>query len=280
MTKFKVLILLAISAMLTWNTFASTIDRIEAIINNTIELSVSSDVLFSDVKVEWEVKLLKDIPVSFSNKDLVNQKKILLNLSTDLTANTLYSLITILWAEGNIDFAIWDYLGWEIKNPNYDETQSWIEKINVIDSRTIELYYNTDLVWDVFEFKILSDINLSSMKSEWNNILKLESTKNLEKSTDYIVMILTLKDVMWNEIMFDEDLYDFTTPAELVKAVPEEEIVLAAAPEEEVVVDKWNIEEVALTIEETPETWTATSILVVLAIILNLAFFLRKKFVK
>jgi hypothetical protein len=40
--------------------------------------------------------VLKDINVSFSEKDKNNSKKVLLNLSDDLIANNSYSLITIL----------------------------------------------------------------------------------------------------------------------------------------------------------------------------------------
>lgn len=276
----KWLSILAISAMLTCNVSASSIDNVEAINNNTIELTASSDVIFSDINVEWDIKLLKDVDVSFSTKDSENIRKVYLNLSTDLTANTSYSLITILWADWNIDFNIWDFLEWEIINSNLDEEENWIEKINIIDSRTIELYFNFDLVDDIFEFKILSDIEINNLNSDGNNKITLKSTKSLEKSTAYIVMILTLEDAMWNYITFDEDLFELITPFDLIEEIEEEEIVLAAAEEEPKIIEEWNIEEVALNTEETPETWTTTSILIVLAVMLNLGFFLRKRFVK
>ena len=85
------------ATFLTGNVSAATIDNIKAIDNNTIELTASEDVIFSDVSVEGEVKLLKDISVSFSAKDPENNKKVLLNLSDDLVVNTSYSLITIFF---------------------------------------------------------------------------------------------------------------------------------------------------------------------------------------
>lgn len=280
MRKIKVLILLAISAMLTNNVLASTIDNIEAIDNNTIEITVSSDITFSDINVEGDIKLLKDVTVSFSSKDSENFKKIVLNLGTDLTANTSYSLITILWADWNIDFDIGDFLEWEIINSDLMLEETWLEKINIIDSRTIELYFTNDLEDDTFEFKILSDILIDNLKSEGNNKLELSVSRNLEKSTAYIIMVLTLEDAMGNYIIFDEDLLDLVTPADLIEDVTEEEIVIAIAEEVPEVIDEWNIEEVALNSAKTPETGTATWILIMLAIILNLAFFLRKRFIK
>lgn len=90
-------------------------------------------------------------------------------------------------------------------------------------------------------------------------------------------MILTIEDAMWSSIVFDEDLYDITTPSSLEESMPEEEVVLASAEEPKEVIEEWNIEEVALTSDTTPETWTSTSILIILAILANLAFFFRKK---
>ena len=279
MKNTKILFLLFISLLLTGNTFASSIDRIEATSNNNIELTASSDVVFSDINVEWELKLLKDVNVSFSTKDSENWKKVLLNLSSNLTANTSYSLISILGADWNIDFEIDDFLEWEITNVNLLDSEEWIEKINIVDSTTIELFFRNDLLEDVFEFKILSEIETKSLKSAWNNVLNLESSKNLEVSTDYIVMILSLEDAMWNSISFNEDLYDLTTPAILEKAIQEEEVVIAIPEEEQEVIDEWNIEEIALQSAETPETWTTTSILIMVALLANLAFFFRKKLI-
>lgn len=273
------MLLLTISAMLVWNASASTIEKIEAINNTTVELTASPDVIFSDVSVEGDVKILKDIPVSFSVKDAENLKKVLINLSSDLTANTSYSLISILWANWNIDFSIWDFLQWEISNLHLLANEEWIEKIDILDSRTMELYFTNDLSDDTFEFKILSEIETDWLKSDGNNILQLEVAKALEASTNYIIMVLTLQDVNGNTLTFDEDLQDFTTPADLVAAIPAEETVIAEVYTEPEKVDEWNIEEVALT-AAPPETWTATSLLILFAVIANTIFFLRKKFVK
>lgn len=281
MKSLKIIFLLAISNFLIWNTFASSIDKITAIDNNTVELTTSPDVTLSDTKVEWEVKLLKDVPVSFSAKDTENTKKVLINLSADLISNTSYSLITILGGEWNIDFRIWDFLGWEFKNANLLAWEKWIAKVKVIDSRTIEIYFTDALTESTFEFKILSEIELAWLKSAWNSKLDLEVAKNIEKSTNYIVMVLSLTDVNGNKVKFDEDLYDLTTPADLAQAVTEQPVAVATVePKPVVEAWTWNIEEVAKTLEKTPETWATSTILVMLALLSSLAFYFRKNFVK
>lgn len=277
MKNLKLFIALTLSFLLVATTNAATIEKIDVKTNNTIDITASSDVVFSDVNVEGDIKVLKDLAVSFSSKDPENTKKLLLNLSEDLSINTSYSLITILWAEGNIDFVIWESLEWEILNLALAEWENGIEKINILDSRTMELYFNFDLTEDLFEFKILTEIPTSSLKSEWNNLLTLQTSRNLSVNTDYILMILTLEDAMGSSIVFEEDLYDVTTPSNLEEAIAEEEAILAAAEEEVEVIEEGNVEEVALTTDTTPETWTATSVLILLAILANLAFFFRKK---
>ena len=264
--------------MLTSNVFASTIDKIDVIDNNTIQITASKDVEFSDSFVEWDIKVLKDINVSYSALDSNNSKKVVLNLSDDLLANNSYSLITVLWAKGNIDFKIWDYLEWEITNPSLKLWEEGIEKINIIDSKTLELYYNYDLNDNMFEFKILSDVVTSWLFSKWNNIVDLGIKWNLEKESDYILMILNLEDTNNNVLVFDEDLYDFSTTSDLIIDTQEADIVLAAAKDEEPA--KWNITEVAQNVQEIPDTGSATWVLVLLTIIVNIGFFLRKKIIK
>lgn len=281
MKSLKIIFIIAITSFLFWNTFAASIDNITAIDNNTVQLTISNDVVISDTKVEWDIKLLKDIPVSFSVKDTENAKKVLVNLSSDLISNTSYSLITILWGEWNIDFKIWDFLEWEFVNSNLLQWEKWISKVKVIDSRTLEIYFTDALVESNFEFKILSEVALSEIKSAWSNKLDLEVAKNIEKSSNYIVMVLSLTDASGKKITFDEDLYDLVTPADLVQEVEELAVTVAQVqPEPMIETSTWNLEEVAKNVDRTPDTWTTSIILLMLALIWSIAFFYRKNLVK
>lgn len=278
--KNKALAWLILWFLFVGNVSAATIDKIEAIDNNTIEVTASEDIVFSDVNVEGDVKLLKDIPVSFSALDVENTKKVLINLWDHLMAETSYSLISILWAEGNIDFTIGQYLEWEISNDNIDSEDKWIQKINIVDSRTIELFFTYWLEDDTFEFKILSEIQTDWLNSEWNNKLSLDVTRALQNSTSYIFMILTLEDINGDEINFDEDLLDFVTSDDLSEEIPEEVAQIAQTEKEPEVVEEWNMEEIPLNSAAIPETWAAAWILVLFAVLINIAIFARKKFSK
>lgn len=280
MKAIKVLLVIFTLGLFSSNVFASNFDKIEAVNNNTIQITASSDVVFSDAKVEWEIKLLKDVAVWFSTKDTQDFKKVMLNLTNDLMSNTSYSLISILWAEWNIDFKIWDFLTWSIDNPNLVEWEKWIKSVRIIDSRTIELNFNYDIQENTFEFKILSEIPTNGLKSSWNNMLTLDVASNLEKSANYIIMVLNLKDISWSNVKLDEDLYDFTTPSDLVQQVVEQPVTIAQVEPVPVVTNTWNIVEVAKKVEKTPDTWAATNILFMIAFMLSFWLFYRKRFSK
>ncbi|MDP2091117.1 MAG: hypothetical protein Q8K30_05995 [Candidatus Gracilibacteria bacterium] len=281
MKSLKIIFIIAITSFLFGNTFAASIDNITAIDNNTVQLTISNDVVISDTKVEGDIKLLKDIPVSFSVKDTENAKKVLVNLSSDLISNTSYSLITILGGEGNIDFKIGDFLEGEFVNSNLLQGEKGISKVKVIDSRTLEIYFTDALVESNFEFKILSEVALSEIKSAGSNKLDLEVAKNIEKSSNYIVMVLSLTDASGKKITFDEDLYDLVTPADLVQEVEELAVTVAQVqPEPMIETSTGNLEEVAKNVDRTPDTGTTSIILLMLALIGSIAFFYRKNLVK
>ncbi|MBT6778878.1 hypothetical protein HOA93_03805 [bacterium] len=63
-------------------------------------------------------------------------------------------------------------------------------------------------------------------------MLDIEISRNLEKSTAYILMILSLEDALAEQLVLDEDLYDFVTSADLEQEVAEEEVVIATEEEE------------------------------------------------
>lgn len=279
----KLMALLALVLMWIWSVSAANIEKLEALDNVTVQLTANSDITFPTTDIKGDVKLLKDIPVSFSVKDVENLKKVTVNLSWDLAINNSYSLISILGAEWNIDFNIWTVLNGEKVNADLTTEEDWISKINIIDSRTIELYFTKDLSEETFEFKILSEVKTKWLRSEGNNKLILDVEKPLEKSTNYIIMVLSLEDASGNPVTFEEDLYDFVTSADLIeKVAPEVQPItnteLVATQSWEVV--EWNVEEVAMNAVAFPKTGAGAWVIILIAFLANIAFFLRKKIVK
>jgi hypothetical protein len=81
---------------------------------------------------------------------------------------------------------------------------------------------------DEFEFKLFNEVSINQTVQESNKLSVVLNDKLFDYN-EYIVMFLSIKDSLENEILFDEDLYDFKT--ELIdedsnQDIPEEEIEL------------------------------------------------------
>lgn len=231
MKLLKISLLFLLTGFFT-STNAADFEEVNAIDGNTIEMIETGDVIFSDTLVEWEVKILKDINISYSSKDAYDEKKVNLNLSSDLTPNTIYSLISIIGLDGNIDFETGDIIQGEIVNENLALEETWIEKINILDNRTIEVYYNYDVDFGSYEFKLLSELNTTDLYSNGDNKLYIGMENSLENSSKYMVMFVTLMDASGDSVDLHETLYDFITWSDLVEEEVNQEDELA---EEEIV---------------------------------------------
>ena len=69
MKLIKTLFLLSITSFITNTAYASSVDKIDVLNSHEIELTLSQDVVLSD-NVTWDIKVLKDILVSFAVRDI------------------------------------------------------------------------------------------------------------------------------------------------------------------------------------------------------------------
>lgn len=310
MKKLKIIIFLLSLITLISNVHASNIEKITFMDDKNIDLELSKDVVLSQWDISSEIKFLKDIAVTFVSKDFNDQNKLILNLTEDLKINTPYNLLTIVWPDANMDFVTWVSLeNFEILNTeNSDWKTQWLNRILVKDSKTIELYFNDIIEEEEFEFKILNELNIEKLTSTWSSDISILLKDKIEKLSNYLIMILSIKDSAWNEVIFDEDLYelkttedlkvtedlktpgDSKTTSDLKKSEDIKTNILQEKLKEDAVVgsstgniikeDKTTLESVALNSAETPDTWPETTVLIMLTFIINSIFFMRKKFLK
>ena len=277
MKKFKILLILLSLIAFKGNVYAANIEEIIIINDKNIDLQLSKDVVLSEWIVDSEIKFFKDIEITFVSKDFNDQNKLILNLASDLQLNKTYSLLTIIWPEINLDFVTWISLeDFEISNKENTNLQTqWLNRIVIKDSKTLELYFNNVLQEEEFEFKLLNELNIQSLTSNLNNKISLVLDDNIETLSIYLIMILSVKDNIWNEVIFDEDLYELNTTQDLEIANTQEKINL-----EEDNVTEDTLEGVALNSAETPDTWPETTILILLTFTITSIIFIRKKLFK
>lgn len=266
----------------TWNTInipSIKVMWINFIDDKTFWINLSNSI--SWISDDSEVKILEDISIISSTKDETNSKKMVLTLSNNLVDWQRYSLVSVSDAVNtSMDFNLsWDKL--KILNPTFSKNDLSIEYISVIDQKTIEIYFSKDLLNQNVEFKFFKEITPKSVSLK-DKILNVKFINPLTWKKDYIA-ILSLKDLNNKDIEIENALYDFTTPEFNIA----ENIVPLADNNMStwVLADNWNnltttwanIENVAMNAEKTPDTWTQTNILIILAMILSLTLFLFRK---
>lgn len=281
MKQFKILFTIFISSMFMSSAYASTIENIQAVDNKTVKIAASSDVTFSDTKVYGDVKVLRDIDVQSATKDATNNKKVTLNLASELYKNSAYSLIWVMGAEWNIDFEIGETFSWEKINPNFYNEDKIIQKIVIINSKTIDVYYSYQITEWLFEFKLLSELGVESISSKGNNILDVNLSTPLEKSSSYILMLASLENIDGKELTFNESLYDFSTNSTLTaKSLIPSETGIDTTVKNTTTQQNANMEEVSLNAAETPDAGAETWFVMLLTFIFSTMYFVRNKFKK
>ena len=117
MKALKITLTLLLSYVLLTQTFAASVENIEVVDSKNINVLFDTGVVLPEWDIDSDIKVLKDIAISFSSKDLEDEFKLILDLNGELKTNAKYSLLSILWPEWNIDFTLAEAIdGLEIIN--------------------------------------------------------------------------------------------------------------------------------------------------------------------
>lgn len=279
-----------------WLVNASTLEWIKALDKNEVEVVASPDVVFSSWKLDWELRIVKDLPVEESSKDPIDAKKMSLVLSEALQANSTYSIISVGLAEWTIEFSTTAMVIWAYTNPNLLNEAKIIEKVDVVTPTQLDVYFNYDIAEWMSDFKVLTELKIDSVASTWDNVLKVVLLDDLKPATPYILMLSDFKDNAWEDLSFDEMLYDFKTPnvfeSELndwnTNTWDEGETDVNNPTDENIEGNnqewleenkgEWNkdLEEVAQNTNKVPETGPTTWLLLLLTFVLASTFILMK----
>lgn len=206
MKKIKILAMLIVSLLLFWNLNAFNVGGVDSIDKNTIKVVLSDDTKLEAINTK-DLKILEDLKIKESLKDSVEKNKITLFLEKELERNSNYSIISVWLAEWNIEFAILDNIIGEYKNLSTLKEERKIDKVNIVNSSTIELYYNYDIKEWAYDFKFLNELIIDEVKenTEAKNTLDVNLLSLLNENSNYILMISSDDE----ELEFNDLLYDF-----------------------------------------------------------------------
>lgn len=266
----SILSMLAITAF--WADTAN-IEKVTVMSPNSLKMTLTWTIDLADDTLEGDIKVLKDLSIQKVEKSPVAENIINITLSEELTPDTNYSILSVFGAEGNMDFA----LGKNIKGAEFINTDSenpTIDKLVVKDSTEIDIYYKIWLIWEEFEYKVLSWVWIEGI-SKYKTDITLNTKNSFTSDSEYIIMLISLKDVFGKELSFNDGIFDFETQEiseEALQLLSESWAIveewLNSAKEEE----KWNLKEVAMNTPHTPDTWAETWVLILGTLIINTFF--------
>jgi len=279
-TKTKILYI-SIFSLLTVTVFwanIANIEKVSVLSQNSLNVAFTWKLDIVDGKVEGDMKVLKDISIQKTEKSPVADNVVSITLSEELTPNTSYSVLSVFWAEGNIDFAIGKKITWA-EFINTDPENKNIDKLVVKDATEIDIYYKIALVWEDFEYKVLSWLWIDTLSKKGSDITV--SVKNpISPDSNYIIMLLSLKDNLGKEISFDDGIFDFETQEINKEALQILSFSGAQLPQEwlnSAKEEKGNLKEVAMKTTEIPDTWAETWVLIIWTLIINSFIFSARR---
>jgi len=196
-------------------TYATDINLVDVFDTNTLSVTLSEKDNLSQWIIDGEIKVLKDTTIEDATKSIDDATKISLSLPYALEVNTSYSLLTLFWAEGSIDFTTGEELvGQQITNQDIIGDYQTIESITIVDETTLELVYTTDVIDSIFEYKLLSELQVTSIENTTmeDNRITLYLEKDIVPAKDYILIVLSLMGQDGKEIELDNSIFDFMSP--------------------------------------------------------------------
>lgn len=191
-----------------------SVESVDVIDANTISVILSENPNLEIGEIDWEMRVLHDMTLRGGFLDASSLNKVELTLEEDLKENTSYSLLSVSWSDGSIDFVTPDEVnGYSAINLESSQEQD-IDSIEVIDDRTILVTYRQDLTENSFEYKLLAESKI--VKIEKPDYFTSEIVVSVESpfvsNKNYILMFIELQDVEGNYLEFDTGIYDFVTP--------------------------------------------------------------------
>lgn len=275
-------------------------------------LEVAFDKELSASWVSWDVKLFRDLEIVKVSVDEKMPNKLNIELNNEVKVWSVYNVFSVFWVDWTADFMVEDNLA--VKMLSKAPEAQWILRVAFNDSKNMEIYFKNTLTWKDFEFKLLEENWINDISiSTW--VLALNASLKIENDSNYIFMIISLSDTQWNNYIIDNSIFDFTiwTSAfikdaneDLVKTVLSTTVkesiedskteiptttiedtkvellsgstnVDATLNTSDVNTSTWNLETMAKTVKETPDTWAETWVLIFLTLIINSFYFLTRR---
>jgi len=259
-----------------------SVDEIKVIDANTLNVTLSENPNLEIWEIDGEIRVLNDVKLRGAFASETETTEVELILEDSLKADTTYSLLTVLGADGSIDFTTPSNVEWfSALNISSVEVQD-IDSIEVIDDRTIIVNYRDAITSSSLEYKLLAESEVIKIeKPDFYSpeiIISIEPPFTSEK--DYILMFIEMQDASGEFLEFDTlnvvEVQNLVENKSNGEDIPELE---AAGDETWLIKDKEMLytEEVATMVTQTPQTGAASWVLVLVTLLINSFYYLSRK---
>lgn len=285
-TKNTVKLLTPLLFFMPFSSEAFKIENVNPVDENTLEVSFSEEV---NANKTIDLKIIENTDsIVSAEPDFNVLNKVNVELGIPLSANSKYTLISILGVDGNITFELPEsFNDLEIFNENINpESSQYIEKIVVVDASNIEVYYYGEVEGAV-ELKLIKELKTNSELVKEDKKVELKLNDALVSFRPYSLTVADIEAMSGETVSLDDSIVDFEAP-EFIKTNTEEYLG-TADPEGEIEDLEKTLDVLEKDIENTPEeeeeksvveisqdkdkerlpdSWTKENILIMLALML------------
>ncbi len=299
------LLLILLSIRWTYAEITNKLIEIIPISNKIIELKLEKPINNSDL-LKSDLEIYKSL-FNIATKDTENTKKITLTLTDSLKKNSSYSIISISDVEWDIVFSTSDSLiNQTIQNNGLSWEDQGIKSILIKTDKTIELTFLKNVNVTDLEFQFYERFKVEKIKKSniWDNI-KIFLEKDFFPNSEYLLTLTYIEtsdsnkhkinkwisyfktialeeyNIEENKLFWEDEnstsenlLEDALKSALENNDLLENELELNSAEEKP---ENTQLEKLALEQKETPDSGSATWILLLGAFILNTLYFLSRR---
>lgn len=292
----------------------NTIKSITPTTTQSLTLEVAEDTLLQGDTITGDVKIYQDIHVISATKGVEDSKKVIIQLDTELQKDASYSILSIAGAEGSMEFTFPSLTPeTEVANATLDASGQGIAKVTLKDPTTLELTFSQNIVENDFEFKFYKDTPVKSI-TVWKDTKTFEISlgSDLLENSNYVGTLTYLEDEGNTKVDIENGIYDFKTATltaagsstgweksleesllsaleesaglngeatggELLDSEKEMQNALNSASEDPKNAEPTQLENMALSQNQTPDTGAETWVLILGTLIINTFYYLARR---
>ena len=189
----------------------ATVVEITPTTTHTLDISVDS----LEEKISWELesdlRVYQDLKIKDITLDEGDTKTVILTLENTLKDENKYSLLSVAWAEGDMEFSYSSSIAnGEFMNNSFEGLWQGIVKA-VVQQNVIKISFYKEIEDLDVDFKFYQNVWIDTVKTSGADILEVLLTDTLINESIYVATTTFFSDSSNEKIEIENGIYDFST---------------------------------------------------------------------